>query len=110
MKKDNEAKGGGGVDGIEHTGRQRRLFWSGFWWHVSRGRERERGRGRKQEEGLNDIMCCYSPAEAWQEDFNKQHLQETEPRREESRPDRAYMEMGESLTLAHPNRAEMTQI
>lgn len=31
----------------------------------------EWGRGREQERevGLDDIMCCYSPAERWQEDF-----------------------------------------
>lgn len=24
---------------------------------------------REREVGLDDIMCCYSPAERWQEDF-----------------------------------------
>lgn len=36
---------------------------SGFQQHVSVEKGRERG------VGLDDIMCCYSPAEGWQEDF-----------------------------------------
>lgn len=42
--------------------------------HTRAGRisvAREWGGGREQERevGLDDIMCCYSPAECWQEDF-----------------------------------------
>lgn len=36
---------------------------------ISVSREWGRGRVQEREVGLDDIMCCYSPAECWQEDF-----------------------------------------
>lgn len=49
---------------IEHTDRGRRQAAG----DCSFARERE-GEGGGKEVGLDDIMCCYSPAEACQEDF-----------------------------------------
>lgn len=71
-KRDNEAKG----EKIENTDTHRQAGGQAgrqpetvLEW-ISVAREQGRGgKGREREVGLDDIMCCYSPAEAWQEDF-----------------------------------------